>query len=339
MSTAVYICREGINLFGKNQDVPYHGAYIFTNSRNVVKRAMVLPPDHPAEWISRYGSLTVSQVGKELPNGGMNEAGLVVEQTTLWQSAYPEDSSLPAIGELPWIQLLLDTCASVQEAIEAASRIRIVQPLSRLHYMICDRSGDCAVIEFLNGQMNVYRDNTLPIPVLANTPYVEAVRDIENTREQRHNVYDDYSWNSMVRFKKAAAFIASPIPSGKGEQIEILFEALRSAQREDTVYSLVYELTKLELHFLSNRYPERKVIRLKELDFSLQSNAKVLDLHQRDGGVLNDCFEQYNSKMNRIVVDSFFRNPVLTEAFGWTITEEMINFTASFPDQYRSVEK
>ncbi|WP_258199556.1 linear amide C-N hydrolase [Paenibacillus endoradicis] len=336
MSTAIYVGKKGINLLGKNQDNPYDGAYIFTNKRNVTKRAMVMPPDHPAEWSSRYGSLIITQVGKEMPNGGMNEAGLVVEQTTLWQSAYSENSVLPAIGELPWMQLLLDTCSSVQEAIETASRVRIVQPMSRLHYIVCDRLKDCAIIEFLNGEMNVYRGNTLPISIMANTPYVEAVRDLEDMEEKWHIRYDDYSRNSMERLKRVATSIALPIPSNEGEHIGYLFEALQSARREDTAYSLVYDLEKLELHFLSNQYPERKVIRLKELDFSLHSSAKVIDLHQLDHGICNDRFEEYNSSMNRIVVESFFQDPVLTEAFGWTITEEMINFLASFPDLYQS---
>ncbi|HIW32222.1 MAG TPA: linear amide C-N hydrolase [Candidatus Paenibacillus intestinavium] len=339
MSTAIYVGKEGINLLGKNQDNPYDGAYIFTNQRNVMKRAMVMPPDHPVEWISRYGSLIVTQVGKEMPNGGMNEAGLVVEQTTLWKSTYSENIDLPAIGELPWMQLLLDTCSSVQEAIEAASKVRIVQPMSRLHYIVCDRLQDCAVIEFLNGQMNVYRGHTLPISIMANTPYVEAVRDLEDTEEKWHNGYDDYSRNSMERFKRVATSIALPIPTNEEEHIGYLFEALQAARREDTAYSLVYDLEKLELHFLSNRYQERKVIRLRELNFSLQSNAKVLDLHQSDAGVYNDRFEEYNSSINRIVVESFFRHPVLTESFGWMITEEMINFLATFPDLYQSGEK
>ena len=33
----------------------------------------------PASWVSKYGSVTFNQYGRELPTGGMNEAGLVVE--------------------------------------------------------------------------------------------------------------------------------------------------------------------------------------------------------------------------------------------------------------------
>ena len=31
------------------------------------------------QWVSRFGSLTFNQFGFEFPNGGINEAGLVIE--------------------------------------------------------------------------------------------------------------------------------------------------------------------------------------------------------------------------------------------------------------------
>ncbi|MFC7679056.1 carcinine hydrolase/isopenicillin-N N-acyltransferase family protein [Paenibacillus sp. GCM10028914] len=339
MSTSIYVGQDGMNFLGKNQDIPYDGAYVFTNLRNIAKRAMVMPPEQPVEWCSLYGSVTVSQVGKEMPNGGMNEAGLVVEQTTLWQSSYPEDKTLLAIGELPWIQLMLDTCASVQEVIETASSVRIIDPMSRLHYIVCDRLGDCAIVEFLNGQMNVYRGETLPVAIIANTAYAQAIKDLEDPEESWRENYDDYSRNSMERFIKAAASVARPFPVGVEEQIDYMFEALRAAQREDTIYSLVYDVDRKEVHFLTNRHQQRTIICFEELDFSLDSDAKVLDLQQSDGGYCNERFEVYTANINRKVVESFFNNPVFTEAFGWTITEEMITFMASFPDMYQRTQK
>lgn len=36
----------------------------------------------------------------------MNEAGLVVEQTTLWSTLYPGADERPAVNELQWIRYL-----------------------------------------------------------------------------------------------------------------------------------------------------------------------------------------------------------------------------------------
>jgi hypothetical protein len=43
----------------------------------IEKTAFVMPPEQPARWEAIYVSVTVSQIGKEFPNGGMNEVGLV----------------------------------------------------------------------------------------------------------------------------------------------------------------------------------------------------------------------------------------------------------------------
>lgn len=280
MSTAIYIGQQGVRRLAKNQDVPYEGAYIFTNKRGVAKHALVQPPAQAAQWVSRYGSLTVSQVGKEMPNGGMNEAGLVVEQTTLWQSTYPEDDTLAAIGELQWIQLLLDTCASVQEAEAAASTIRIAQPMSRLHYMLADRTGDCAVIEFIDNRMHVYRSDSLPVPIMANTPYAAAIRDLADANEHWRSTYSDYDRNSMERFVKGAAYIAGETSAGEKDQLEFALDALQAVRREDTAYSLIYDLEQLQLSFTSSLYPQLKTVRLSELDFSRDAVTLALNVQQ-----------------------------------------------------------
>jgi len=348
MSTTIFNVTEDLNLLGKNQDVPYDKAYLFTNLRGVAKRAIVIPPDQPVEWVSRFGSITVSQVGKEMPNGGMNEAGLVVEQTTLWQSSYPLEPTLPAIGELQWIQLLLDTCANVEEALEAAANVRIVQPMSRLHYMVSDRKGSCTIIEFIEGKMRAYRNESLPVSVMANTPYAEACRDLDD-KDYNNNWrsrYDDYAKNSMERFSKAAALVTlltPSVPSAPSAQsapsspIDFMFEALKAVQREDTAFSLVYDLAKLEIYFTTNQNPAQKTIRLNEIDFS--STAPVLAWNVQQNAEGRASSVRYDADINYTVVEAFFRDPVLTAAFGWNISQEMITFMASFPDSYPAVSE
>lgn len=328
MSTAVYLNQDGVRLVGKNQDVPYDGAYLFTNRRGLAKSAQIMPPDRPMEWKSKYGSVTISQVGKELPNGGMNEVGLVVEQTTLWQSSYPEERELPAIGELQWIQLMLDTCATVQEVKDTAERVRIVNPLSRLHYMICDRTGECAIFEFVNGALSVYAGDTLPVPVMANTPYPEAIRALESVDANWPQDYGDYERNSMERFARAAVFLEEPFT-----EVGFVFDVLQANQREDTAFSLVYNTSHLEIQYTSNRYPDRKKISLQEIDF-LKEEQMAINLQQST----EDCLVPYSADLNRKVVESFFRDPAMTAAFGWNITEEMITFMANFPDSFQPIQ-
>ncbi|MFP4976554.1 linear amide C-N hydrolase [Paenibacillus sp. CN-4] len=379
MSTAIYVNHGGRNFAGKNQDIPYDGAYLFINGRGLAKTAMIGPPHRPVQWVSRYGSVTVSQVAKEMPNGGINEAGLVVEQTTLWATVYPEALERPAIGELQWIQLMLDTCATVDEVIEAAGQVRIINPMSRLHYLVCDQAGGCAVIEFLRGEMYVYSGGNLPVPVLANTAYPEAIGDLQDAGRVREECklqvdsprqskwrrkYSEYELNSMERFARAAEALehlaaengplanaaavrvrepsdsqadrlASEIDARGGQAVDteaaFVFDILHRVKRADTAFSLVYDMDLLEIHFLSVRCPGVNRLRLLDLDFSAESRMAV-NLQQSAAG--SPVLETYTADLNRKVAESFFRDPVLTEAFGWTISGEMIGYLGEYPETF-----
>ncbi|WP_110931266.1 carcinine hydrolase/isopenicillin-N N-acyltransferase family protein [Paenibacillus bouchesdurhonensis] len=153
-------------------------------------------PGRPAVWRANYGSVTLSQVGRELPNGGINEAGLVVEQTTLWETEYPSPDHGSAVGELQWIQILLDSCGTVTQALEAASQIRISQGTSKLHFLLADRSGDWAVIEFLEGEMIIHKGEGLP-SVLVNSLYKRGLK-APNSKTQATR----YERNSLERMQK-----------------------------------------------------------------------------------------------------------------------------------------
>ena len=60
----------------------------------------------PFSWISRYGSVTFNCFGKNLPDGGINEAGLAI-----WEMSddvqYPRNDSLPRLNQMGWMQYIL----------------------------------------------------------------------------------------------------------------------------------------------------------------------------------------------------------------------------------------
>jgi hypothetical protein len=70
-------------LLAKNLDWPISDGYILVNKPGVKKNAFT--NQHPRiSWISKYGSITLNQFGKEFPLGGMNEAGLAIEELNSW---------------------------------------------------------------------------------------------------------------------------------------------------------------------------------------------------------------------------------------------------------------
>lgn len=330
MSTAFHINKMEKNLICKNQDVPYNGVYIFTNMRGVRKNALILPPTHPASWISKYGSLTVSQIGKENPNGGINEAGLVVEQTTLWQTVYPLADRRHAVNELQWIQFLLDTCSTVQEALEAATTIRIDQSTTKLHYLIADRSGDSVVIEFLNGTMTVYKE-IYSLPIMVNSLYEHTLEIVENG-ETISSAYDDYERNSIDRLISVSKKLKKTLNSV--DIIDYAFEVLSEASRVDTVFSLVYDINQMEMHASSNQNQGKKVIKLSDFNFDYGSPSQAVNLQLLNVNNVPHQFQTYNTEFNLNVVNSFFRDPTLTSIFQWEISEEMIHMLARYPDSF-----
>ncbi len=87
-------------MVGKNYDWEVEPGILVTNMRNMAKTAFVEPDEKPAKWVSKYGSITFNQYGREFPTGGINEAGLVVETLLLLQAQYPKADDRPALESL-----------------------------------------------------------------------------------------------------------------------------------------------------------------------------------------------------------------------------------------------
>src|SRR6266480_31929 len=133
--TTFCLVGKGEVLFGRNYDWTIGDAFVLVNKRGVAKTATIIDSDNGAKWISKYGSVTFNQYGRENPTGGMNEAGLVVEQMWLDETEYPRDAALPTIDTQEWIQYLLDTSATAAEAVRNATHVRILSDV-KVHYLV-----------------------------------------------------------------------------------------------------------------------------------------------------------------------------------------------------------
>ena len=75
-------------------------------------------------WISRYGSVTLNVFAKDCPDGGLNEVGLYI-----WEmnetAEYPDDDDLPELNKMNWMQYVLDSCATVDDALACARAFAI----------------------------------------------------------------------------------------------------------------------------------------------------------------------------------------------------------------------
>ncbi|WP_064439341.1 linear amide C-N hydrolase [Hoyosella altamirensis] len=132
---------------------------------------------NPLTWTAGYGSV-VAAVWDMAASDGVNEAGLAAHLLWLAESDYGErDASRPALAVSLWAQLFLDTCATVDECLklmeEKNFQIRsLIEPRSQLeatvHLALDDRSGDSAIIQYVDGSVHVYHDPTHT--VMTNSP-------------------------------------------------------------------------------------------------------------------------------------------------------------------------
>src|SRR2546423_10709067 len=173
--TTFCLVSKGEVLFGRNYDWTVGDALVLANKRGVAKTATIIDSENGAKWISKYGSITFNQYGRENPTGGMNEMGLVVEQMWLDETEYPKVDSRPAVGTQEWIQYVLDISATTSEAIKNAEGVRIESEV-KVHYLISDKAGNAASVEFLKGLMVVHTGANLSTPALTNDTYDESLR-------------------------------------------------------------------------------------------------------------------------------------------------------------------
>jgi hypothetical protein len=92
------------------------------------------------------------------PFDGLNERGLAVGMMAVPSAAPSQDPEKTTIGSLLAMRLVLDYCANVEEAIALLDHYNIdFRGGPPLHYLVADAAGNSAVLEFVDGQMNVLR--------------------------------------------------------------------------------------------------------------------------------------------------------------------------------------
>src|SRR6476619_1868744 len=196
--TTFCLKHNGEILFGRNYDYNIGDALIFVNKRGVAKIASIGDSANSAKWVSRYGSFTFNQYGRENPNGGMNEMGLVVEEMWLEETEYPKDDSRPTLGTQEWIQYLLDQSATTAEALRNAAAVRIID-FVKVHYLVSDKAGNTASVEFLKGKMVVHTGEELTVPALTNNTYEESLSYAKQSAPEKTK-----SSTSLELFTRAA---------------------------------------------------------------------------------------------------------------------------------------
>ncbi|QDU91721.1 Linear amide C-N hydrolase, choloylglycine hydrolase family [Pirellulimonas nuda] len=310
--------------FGRNYDWHIETATVLVNPRGLAKRAFVF--DRPAEWVSRYGSVTFNQYGREFPCDGMNEAGLVVAVMWLPETRYPNPDDRPAVTAAQWVQYQLDTASTVDEVLKSDRRVRVsgfggVQ----VHYLVADAQGGCAAIEFLNGRRVVHTGAEMT-RTLSNTPYAEAAARLSARRDAGPS--SDRS--SLARFAAAAGAVRACNASSAAPSVEGVFDTLaRVAQGDFTKWQIVYAQSERVVYFRTDSAPGIKSLDLRTLDFTPADSIVGVSISTEQAGDAVGRLSRYSADDNRLQIDESFDQTFFLKPLPATLRELLIAYPQS----------
>jgi choloylglycine hydrolase len=299
--------RKDVLIVGRNLDSDSHcPGLLVVNKHGVQKTGRSFQwlvsgksDSPPIAWVAKYGSLTFNFSGIEFPESGVNEAGLSIEEMTLLETEYPSESNKPKLFMEQWIQYVLDTCATVDEVVERAQTVAIDG--WNWHFYVVDKTGNSAVIEFLNGDSSVRVGKTLPQPVLCNSIYDEEMGQLASYQGFGGKQVVELDNPKVPRFVQGAHLLKvfqldeDPIAYG--------FMILDTMSRGTTKWSKIVDLHKKRVTFRTDVNPRLRYVDLDSLDFSCKTPRLILDVHAELSGDVRSSFKEYTDEANRALVE------------------------------------
>jgi len=320
---------EGQWVFGRNYDWDVEAGFVMVNKRGVVKTSFT--EDNPARWKAAYGSVTFNQYGREMPMGGMNEAGLVIECMWLNATEYPPVDARHSVTVLQWIQYQLDTAASVTDVIASDAKVRISNSRSSpIHFLICDRKGHCASIEYLSGEMVVHTGDNMPVTALTNNTYQLSREFLESCHGDETSEAFVSASHSLKRFFWAAQGVSHYVPGQSLFAVDYAFDILEKVSVGRTQWRVVYDVSSGGIYFRTLSHPEIRYIDFHAFDFSCDSPVTILDMASACHGDVSADFLEYSYKDNyNLIVTSFGQTDFLQNT-----PDDTLKWIARYPERF-----
>jgi len=288
--------QDGVGcLFAANYDHEIGDGLVFVNKRGVRKSGWAEDPSsgRHAVWTSKYGSVTFNLVMQNSAWGGMNEAGLAISTLFLAGSRPPSRDDRPWVDSGTWVQYVLDACATIGDVIGLDARVRIREYAD--HYLIGDRNGGCAAIEFVGGRMVVHSGEGMPARCLANSTYEESLAALGGSAP--HGASEDAVYlRSLERFCIAAERSHAFRSDGPQSALDYAFETLAAVGGAPTQWSLVLDCCHDRLYFRTQVNPDIRRVDLSKLDFSCATPVRMVDVHARATGDVTQALPLYSAE-------------------------------------------
>lgn len=275
-------------ILAKNFDWSSGQGYILKNNRGQKKFAYGFRDSNVAEWTSKFGSITFNQIGKEFPYGGMNEKGLVIEQLWLSNAEYKNNDN-KEISELEWIQYQLDNFSSVDEVIENINSLTI-KPNALIHYILADKNGVSAVIDFVDGKVKIDRENK-KLQVITNGTSEESKNYFSKNKNIENSSRDKYDRYCILRNSLTVNNLSV---NESFDKLNLVYE---NQENYKTYWSIVYDIDKLEINFKSFSNNNIKKIPISDFNFNKDSQIQFAQINSN-----SPKFEIYTNEDNKLLL-------------------------------------
>jgi hypothetical protein len=149
-------------LFGRNFDSDSHIALLlYTHPKDgyasvsmVFLAGLGLARNHPLDSDENRAILLSSPY---FPGDGINECGVTIACMSVDKAEPPYNPHKTTFHRMFINRLILDYAKDLEEAIQLLNKYNFYFPYDPNHYLICDASGNSAVIEFLGGEIKIIR--------------------------------------------------------------------------------------------------------------------------------------------------------------------------------------
>jgi choloylglycine hydrolase len=255
------------------------------------------------KWTSKYGSVIASAYDVASTDG-MNEKGLVANLLWLAESEYGVwDQKKPGLSIAAWVQYVLDTYSTVDEAVKGLSKEEFTiitdntpgqSTLATLHLAISDESGDNAIFEYIGGKLVIHHDRSYQ--VMTNSPtYEKQLALNEYWKEIGGTVMLPGTNRAADRFVRASFYI-NAIEQTDNARIAIasVFSVIRNCSVpfgistpgqpniSSTRWRTVSDHKNKVYFFESALTPNTFWVSLKDIDFSKNGKVKKLSISNNE---------------------------------------------------------
>lgn len=302
-------------IIGRNHDENLSNCMVIFNPKDLYKKGFEYENEIYPEWTAQYASITFNILGAGFAILGMNEKGLAIGHMGFREAKYPPKDDRPVLDQIQFITYILDNCANTSEVIKTSNEIRIDdESITREHYFVCDKSGEQAIIEPIEGKLVIYTNETIPYPIISNDNYEKSLEYLKS--------YKGFGGEKPIPertfgVKEIMAIGATKIKSYKESNKEGIIntafsilhdigfnkypppEGIEVHPNYGTQFTTVFDLKNLSVYFRTKSNSSIRKIDFDYFNASCISGIKMLEIENTEDGTVNNLFTDYSVEKSK----------------------------------------